>query len=392
MRAIVLKFFAERVIFMSVQMRKKFSTVIRAVAVGMGVVSVSCLLAVSLLHLPGRRAVEASAFRGSTVPAAANAEIESRHKVIPLGTSFGIKLYTDGVIVVSLSELYTADGLCCPAEQAGIHPGDYILTANGTVLSGNAQLAQMIGQSEGKSLNLTVRRGETEFQTELTPVESGGAFKAGMWVRDSAAGIGTLTFYDPDTGCFAGLGHGICDTDLGSVMSLSHGDPAPITLCGIVKGQAGAPGQLQGYFPSDETLGTLLANNETGVYGTFNDPPTGEAIEILPADEVTTGAVQIYAAIDETGAQLYDAEISRISRKGETKNLIVKITDERLLEQTGGIVQGMSGSPILQNGKLAGAITHVFTDDPTMGYGIFAETMCEQLKLVSDRAATENAA
>lgn len=365
------------------QRRKRLASLIHAAALAVGLVAVSCLAAVGWLQLPNNNAVEASAFRSSPIPATSVSDDEP-HSVIPLGSSFGIKLYTDGVIVVSLSDLYTADGLCCPAAQAGLQAGDYVLTANGEKLDSNSELAQMIGQSEGKPLALTVRRGEECFETELTPVFSAGAFKAGMWVRDSAAGIGTLTFYDPETACFAGLGHGICDMDVGSVMELSHGDPAPITLCGIVKGTAGQPGQLKGYFPSDEALGTLLANNETGVYGTLNDPPAGEAIEIAPAEEVTTGAVQILVSIDENGAQLYDAEISRISRKGETKNLIVKITDERLLEQTGGIVQGMSGSPILQDGKLCGAVTHVFTDDPTQGYGIFAETMYRQLRVTAE--------
>ena len=200
----------------------------------------------------------------------------------------------------------------------------------------------------------------------------------GVWLRDSMAGIGTLTFYDPATGVFAGLGHGICDMDTNGVMALRSGEPAPITLSGIVKGQADSPGQLRGYFSSEESLGTLLANRETGVYGTLHQAPAGEMVETLTREEVATGPVQLLVSLDETGPQLYEAEIQEIiNRDKTTKNLVVQVTDPRLLERTGGIVQGMSGAPILQNGKLAGAITHVFTEDPTLGYGIFISNMLE---------------
>ena len=197
--------------------------------------------------------------------------------------------------------------------------------------------------------------------------------------------MGTLTFYDPASGGFAGLGHGICDADAGSVMALRVGEPAEITLCGIVKGLPDEPGQLRGYFSSEEPIGQLLDNNETGVYGTLNEAPQGELVEVLERDEVSPGPVQLLVSIDETGPKLYEGEIVQVQNADQpTRNLVVKVTDSRLLEATGGIVQGMSGAPILQDGKLAGAVTHVFTDDPTMGYGIFARTMVEQ-----ERAAAQ---
>lgn len=233
-------------------------------------------------------------------------------------------------------------------------------------------------QQPGEAISFQVRREDQVFSVEVTPVYGEGSFKTGMWVRDSAAGIGTLTFYDPATGVFAGLGHGICDMDTNGVMALKSGEPAPITLSGIVKGQADSPGQLRGYFSSEESLGTLLANRETGVYGTLHQAPAGEAVETLTREEVATGPVQLLVSLDETGPQLYEAEIQEIiNRDKTTKNLVVQVTDPRLLERTGGIVQGMSGAPILQNGKLAGAITHVFTEDPTLGYGIFISNMLE---------------
>lgn len=310
--------------------------------------------------------------------AAAAAAQDTSRQVIPLGSAFGIKLFTDGVIVASLSDIYTEEGVCCPAAEAGILPGDYLLQADGQDIPDNGALARYIGSSQGEAISFQVRREDQVFSVEVTPVYGEGSFKTGMWVRDSAAGIGTLTFYDPATGVFAGLGHGICDMDTNGVMALKSGEPAPITLSGIVKGQADSPGQLRGYFSSEESLGTLLANRETGVYGTLHQAPAGEAVETLTREEVATGPVQLLVSLDETGPQLYEAEIQEIiNRDKTTKNLVVQVTDPRLLERTGGIVQGMSGAPILQNGKLAGAITHVFTEDPTLGYGIFISNMLE---------------
>lgn len=310
--------------------------------------------------------------------AAAAAAQDTSRQVIPLGSAFGIKLFTDGVIVASLSDIYTEEGVCCPAAEAGILPGDYLLQADGQDIPDNGALARYIGSSQGEAISFQVRREDQVFSVEVTPVYGEGSFKTGMWVRDSAAGIGTLTFYDPATGVFAGLGHGICDMDTNGVMALKSGEPAPITLSGIVKGQADSPGQLRGYFSSEESLGTLLANRETGVYGTLHQAPAGEAVETLTREEVATGPVQLLVSLDEAGPRLYEAEIQEIiNRDKTTKNLVVQVTDPRLLERTGGIVQGMSGAPILQNGKLAGAITHVFTEDPTLGYGIFISNMLE---------------
>lgn len=329
-------------------------------------------------------ALEASIFNGGKEfshqedSAAAAAAQDTSRQVIPLGSAFGIKLFTDGVIVASLSDIYTEEGVCCPAAEAGILPGDYLLQADGQDIPDNGALARYIGSSQGEAISFQVRREDQVFSVEVTPVYGEGSFKTGMWVRDSAAGIGTLTFYDPATGVFAGLGHGICDMDTNGVMALRSGEPAPITLSGIVKGQADSPGQLRGYFSSEESLGTLLANRETGVYGTLHQAPAGEAVETLTREEVATGPVQLLVSLDETGPQLYEAEIQEIINQDKTtKNLVVQVTDPRLLERTGGIVQGMSGAPILQSGKLAGAITHVFTEDPTLGYGIFISNMLE---------------
>lgn len=360
------------------------SKAVRIFALSVGATAL-CMLG-CLAFLSGAKepeALEASVFNGgrefsSTETALPTTDQSSSKEVIPLGTVFGIKLFTDGVIVASLSDIYTDSGVCCPAAEAGIQPGDYLLTADGRDIPDNATLAQYIGSSQGEPIAFQVRRGDEVLEVEVDPVYGGGSFKTGMWVRDSAAGIGTLTFYDPESGKFGGLGHGICDMDTSGVMTLKSGEPAPITLSGIVKGEKNAPGQLRGYFSSDESLGTLLANKETGVYGTLNTVPSGEAVEVLTREEVEPGPVQLMVCLDETGPQLYEGEIEEIvNRDSQTKNLVVHVTDPRLIEKTGGIVQGMSGCPILQNGKMAGAVTHVFTEDPTRGYGIFIENMLD---------------
>lgn len=365
---------------------------LRFFSLSVGLTAVCMLGTLGLMGPGAASALEASAFNGgrSYKPAAAaavQAPGQAPMAVVPLGTAFGIKLFTDGVIIASLSDIYTAQGICCPAAEAGLRPGDYLLQADGMEIQSNAALARYIGVSGGAPIHFLVKRGEEEFETDVTPVYGEGAFKTGIWVRDSAAGVGTLTFYDPATGVFAGLGHGICDMDAGGVMALKSGEPAPITLCGVTKGLPGSPGQLRGYFSSDEPLGALLANNETGVYGTLDKAPEGAAYTVLPREEVKEGPVKIMASVDEFGPRLYDGKIEQISSTDQpTKNLVVRVTDPRLLETTGGIVQGMSGGVILQNGKVAGAVTHVFTEDPTMGYGIFAQTMLEQARAIAGQA------
>ena len=372
--------------------KRRLLRALRLFTVSVGTTAVCMLLSLSFLKLDSPpTALEASVFNGGkefsaqeeeSAPAAASTA--SPGEVIPLGTVFGIKLFTDGVIVASLADIYTETGVCCPAAEAGIEPGDYLLQANGQDIPDNTALARAIGQSGGEPITFQVRREQEIFETQVTPVFGEGSFKTGMWVRDSAAGIGTLTFYDPASGLFAGLGHGICDMDTSGVMALKSGEPAPITLSGIVKGEENSPGQLRGYFSSDQPLGSLLQNKDTGVYGTLDNPPEGETVEILPREEIHCGPVQLLVTLDESGPQPYDAEILQIlDLEQKTKNLVVQVTDPRLLQATGGIVQGMSGCPLLQDGKLAGAVTHVFTEDPTTGYGICAQTMWEESQICS---------
>ena len=200
--------------------------------------------------------------------------------------------------------------------------------------------------------------------------------------RDSTAGIGTVTFYNPENGLFGGLGHGICDVDTNSLMPMKNGDIVPVTISGVTKGQKGAAGELRGYFSSNQAIGNLFINSDEGVYGQLDASPVEQqALPVAMKQEVKEGPAQILTTVADGEPQYYNVTIESIEYKNSSrvKNLVVLVTDEVLLEKTGGIVQGMSGSPIIQNGKIVGAVTHVFLNDPTRGYGIFAENMVENL-------------
>ena len=308
------------------------------------------------------------------------------------GVPFGIKAYTDGVLVVGLCDVDTHAGNRSPAKNAGVRLGDVILAIDGKAVTTNEEVSALIVGANGRAQTFSVRRDGVEFpvtvRAEYSASES--AFKAGMWVRDSAAGIGTLTFYDTETGVLAGLGHAICDVDTGEPLPISGGELVPAYIFGIDKGEEGKAGELRGSFTGG-TLGTLCKNGETGIYGTGGkSPTTDEPVTVAMKQEVQEGAVKILTCVAGNEPAWYDAEITKIryTDTSPTRNMVVKITDPALIAATGGIVQGMSGSPILQNGKLVGAVTHVFLNDPTSGYAIFAETMWKTAATTAENAGT----
>ena len=294
--------------------------------------------------------------------------------LIPSGETLGLRLLGDGVSVVGIAKVKTKDGECSPAEAAGLRARDIILKVNGTPIKTVAALTALIESSRGESVTLTCRRGREELSFTLAPVlsESDGKYKSGMLVKDVSSGIGTVTFIDPKTGEFGALGHGICDRESGALAPSARGVVTDAVVTGVVKGQKGTPGELRGYLKSNKR-GTLLKNTECGVFGVLSDFE-GEAIPIATASAVKTGKATLRTALDCDKAEDYEIEIAEI-KNGVTKSFTVRVTDPRLLEKTGGIVQGMSGSPIIQNGKLVGAVTHVMINDPTSGYGIFIENM-----------------
>ena len=298
--------------------------------------------------------------------------------LVPCGQPFGIRMLMDGVMVIGFGEVAGKSGSCCPAVSAGIQEGDMITEVNHETLNSAQDFRNLIADSEGKPLNLTIRRETSLLEFTLKPEYSLTAqcWQTGLWVRDSTAGIGTMTYYDPASGEFGGLGHPICDPDTGEIIPLGSGTADSVTISGAVKGLAGIPGQLQGYFTSESPVGTLDSNQETGIFGHLEAPLNHlSAVPMAFKQEITLGEAVILTTIEGSDPKPYAIEITSIDYTDGTQNLILEVTDEELLAKTGGIVQGMSGSPILQNGKLIGAVTHVFVNDPSSGYGIFAETM-----------------
>ena len=320
-------------------------------------------------------------------------QVVDRRVVSLCGTPFGIKMVTDGVMVVGTGSVTNLQSQAVnPAEDAGVLEGDVILSLNGEKISSKKQLTQIVSACSGQPISMVIRRGDELEQLTVSPVKSSldNDYHLGLWVRDSSAGIGTMTFYDPQNGCFAGLGHAICDVDTGQIMPLSQGEIVEASIIGVDPGSSGDPGQLQGAFVAQQASGLLYANSYNGVYGQLFDAPAyAQTIPMAQSQGVTEGPAQILTTISGETPAYFDAYIEKVSLSQEepTKNMVIRITDPDLLEISGGIVQGMSGSPIIQDGMLVGAVTHVFVNDPTRGYGIFAENMDSTLLTIAAQAA-----
>ena len=308
-----------------------------------------------------------------------------RRTVQVCGTPFGVKLFSDGALVVAFSDRYTALGSENPAKAAGLRLGDLIVSAGGREVRSNDDLTTAIQAANGRPLPVVYRRGGAQYTAELVPVkDEQGDYKAGVWVRDSGAGIGTMSFVDPQRGTFAGLGHPISDADTGADLTLLSGEIVPVTITGCIRGAAGSPGELRGEF-SAASAGKVLANDTAGVYGQYSGGQTGHSMPVANLQEVIPGDAELWTTVQGTTAQPYKVKIERVTMTGNdpNRNLLIRVTDARLLEATGGIVQGMSGSPIVQNGQLAAVLTHVLVNDPTSGYAIFAATMLEKADAVA---------
>ena len=296
------------------------------------------------------------------------------------GYPLGITLDGDGVTVIGLNEFVNVDGkLCCPALNAGIAINDVVVELNGRKIYGSAKLTEIANASNGAELPIKFLREGKIQESTITPQKdlTSGQFRLGLWTRDSSSGIGTLTYVRKNLN-FGSLGHPICDPQ-GNVVNCSNGGVFKCSIDGIEKGKKGAAGELKGSFCFDERRGNIYANNKYGAFGSFNSLPQfcTETIAVADVSEVKPGKAQIYCTLDDNVRKCYNIEIvkavSQSSR--DDKGMVIHVTDDKLLEKTGGIVQGMSGSPIVQNGKLVGAVTHVFVNDPTRGYGIYAKWM-----------------
>ena len=303
--------------------------------------------------------------------------------VVPLGRAVGIKLFSDGVLVVGMSELETGQGMVSPGKACGLKTGDVITHVNGKEVDTIEEVQDILKEEGKQPLTLRASRGGKVVQLSAQAVANrGGQYQLGVWLRDSMAGIGTLTFYDPASGQFGALGHGINDIDTAKLMPLESGTIMYASVSDVKKGAPGVPGELHGTFDVSQDLGTLHINTELGVYGTLTQTdafPTGTLMKTARRDEIFEGPATILSNVAGEEVREYAIEITQIypAAAGAGRNFMVRVTDPELLNQTGGIVQGMSGSPVIQNGKLVGAVTHVLVNDPTRGYGIFIENMLE---------------
>lgn len=304
--------------------------------------------------------------------------------LVPVGRTVGIKLFADGVMVIGLSEVIGENGTSCPAKTCGLKEGDIITQVNGEEIQSAEELRDTLQKANGAAVTLHILRSEQEMELNATGalgVED-GCYRLGAWTRDSMAGIGTITFYDPESGVFGALGHGINDIDTFMLIPLASGSIMGSSVANVVKGQSGTPGELQGKFDLTKDLGSLYANTESGVFGLTENSNYFAGRDPLPAagrTEAKVGKATILSNVMGDTVCEYEIEITKIYRgfSDSGRNLMIHVTDPKLLETTGGIVQGMSGSPILQDGKLIGAVTHVLVEDPTKGYGIFIEKMVE---------------
>ncbi|WP_282172668.1 SpoIVB peptidase [Cytobacillus firmus] len=323
-------------------------------------------------------------------------------KVIPGGQSIGVKLNTVGVLVVGHHQVNTAEGKASPGETAGIKIGDIITEINGKKIEKMSDVAPFVQEAgkSGKPLQIIVSRESGKVKTELTPLKENGeeTYKLGLYIRDSAAGIGTMTFYHPESKKYGALGHVISDMDTKKPIVVEDGQIVRSTVTSIEKGSNGNPGEKLARFSSDkEIIGNIVRNSPFGIFGELNrDMKNGifdKPMPIALSHQVKEGAAQILTVVDNDEVQLFDIEIvSTIPQKfPATKGMVIKVTDQKLLDKTGGIVQGMSGSPIIQDGRIIGAVTHVFVNDPTSGYGVHIEWMLNEAGINIYEKAEEKA-
>lgn len=323
-------------------------------------------------------------------------EVTPQRTLIPGGQAIGVAMMTEGVYVVDTSNVMSYEGQAVnPASAAGIFPGDTILAVDGVEVRNLDELAHAVMRNTGAPMLLKIKNDNGQKTLAVTPVvDREGIPRLGIWGRDSTAGVGTLTYVDPAANAFGALGHAITDADTRKILPVRDGGLYPSSIVGVSPGRQGKPGELQGMFSTDdELLGVIQINTEYGVYGEYQGANAGslypEGLPVALRSAVYEGAAQILSSIDGNGVQAYDCRIVKIANQNapETRSMVIEITDPALLKKTGGIVQGMSGSPIIQGGCIIGAVTHVYVNDPTRGYGLFIEWMLETQQGGQERMA-----
>ncbi len=309
-----------------------------------------------------------------------------RKFIVPGGCSVGVTMFTKGALVVGVSDIVTNTGEAYnPCKEAGLQPGDVVEKAAGETIKSKEHLSELVERAKGAPIELEITRKGHKLKLSIIPIldNQDGRYRLGFWARDSTAGVGTMTFYDPATGRYGALGHAITDLDTKERLQLKNGELVQSNIVDVRHGSKGTPGELKGSFENArKKLGTIEKNTEFGIFGKlhkpYKNPIYAEPLPVAAQDEVRIGPAEILTTIN-AGTKAFKCEIERISPQSRPspKGMIVRITDAELLGATGGIVQGMSGSPIVQDGRIIGAVTHVFVNDPTRGYGMFIEWMLE---------------
>lgn len=312
-------------------------------------------------------------------------------EVYPGGISIGVKINNKGALVVGYSDISTHDGLSeSPGKVAGIELGDIIEEVNGENIETCSDLISKVKTCRNDEMTVKILRGNSEITKKVSLIKEDNEYKIGLWVRDSTAGIGTLTFYDKDSKTFGALGHPITDGDTNVSFNIKSGTLLRSSVLSIKKGERGNPGEIKGLFINEnESIGNIEKNTKSGIYGDGSaeliNPNFNKAMTVAYRDEIKEGHAQIITTVEDGGAKAYDIEILKLLPQDEpgSKSMIIKIVDPVLLEKTGGIVQGMSGSPIIQNGKIIGAVTHVLINKPDVGYGIYIEWMLQDAGVIN---------
>lgn len=342
----------------------------------------------SLTKQAGKSTLEVSLFDSINIKNV-NVDVLPKTTVIPVGNIAGVKLYTNGVLVVGMSEIEGYDNKKYkPYENKGIKEGDTIVKIDEKLINSTEDLIETVNNSQGRDIKVQYIHQEETKECSISPVKtSSSQYKLGLWVRDSAAGVGTVSFYEPTSKTFGALGHGITDIDTNELINIASGEFVTTRILNITKGESGNPGKIQGTVENQTNIGKIYKNSKFGIYGKVDNISslnidTSKEMEVALREEIKTGKATILCSLDNQQPQEYEIEIEKINKENnyDNKSMQIKITDQKLLEKTGGIIQGMSGSPVIQNGKFVGAVTHVLVNDPTKGYAVFGDIMLKQSK------------
>lgn len=316
-----------------------------------------------------------------------------KYEVVPLGKLIGLKLYTNGVLIVGMTEIEDINNIKLkPYETENIKEGDSIIEVNGKEITSIKDLELLVNNSSGEKLNLTLIRNGEILTSQVTPAQvEKNKYKLGLWVKDAATGIGTICFYEPNTRSYAALGHGITDVDTDKLIDIDYGDIVTSKIISIKKSEVGNAGEIKGSIAGQEKIGEVLKNSEFGIFGRLDNLTkfnidTENTVDVALRNEIKLGKAQVRCTLDNDITKDYDIEIEKIfiNNNQNNKSMQIKITDPELIDKTGGIIRGLSGAPIIQNGKFIGAITNVLVNDPEKGYAVFGDIMIKEILKLND--------